>query len=131
MARKRPESEIVKALQPSSGQSYRACEWLSDGRNCRYPATMSTNTHEGGPWYCCLHFQCDSAAYGAQVVDASRSYVHPTPEEIEAERMVEIRANLKALGLERKPGEDARAWRARTMEWMRGRGGFKRFEDAA
>jgi hypothetical protein len=133
MARKRQESELVQALQRATSDSrgYRECEWKSDGRQCRYPATMSTNTHEGGPWYCCHHFGCDSAAFGAQVVDASRDYRHPTPEEIEAERMIEVRASLKAKGLDRQPNEDVRIWRARTSAWMRGKDGMKRFEDAA
>lgn len=133
MARKRPESELVKALQPytATPHGYKQCEWRADGVQCRYPGTISTNTKEGGPWYCGLHFQCDSAAYGASVVEASKDYQHPTAEQIEAEHMREVRASLDAQGLARLPGESALAWRKRTSEWMRGKATAKRFDEAA
>lgn len=130
MARKRPESELVRALHETTGLGYRQCEWISDNRRCLYPGSISTNTHEGGPWYCGLHFQCDSASFGATVVDASRDYRHPTPEEMEAEHLERAKASLKARGLDRRPDETVRQWVHRTARTI-GEPKFKKFEDAA
>lgn len=124
----------VKARPPESPNArplgYRQCEWTSDHQRCRYPGSMSSNTHEGGPWYCSLHFACESAAYGASIVEASRDYQHPTPAELDAAHRAEVSARLKARGLDRQPNETVKQWMKRTSEWMRGKG-TKTFKDAA
>lgn len=110
--------------------SYRTCEWSSDSRQCRYPGSISPNTRDGGPWYCALHYACDSAAYGAEVVRASMDYRHPTIEELQAERTVAALESLKAKGLDRQPSESSKDWMKRTSLWMRGKGP-KRMDEAA
>jgi hypothetical protein len=59
--------------------TYEFCAWKADGDQCRYPGTCSSGLLGGGPWYCSFHFSCTSAAYGAEVVNASRDYVHTHP----------------------------------------------------
>lgn len=114
----------------SRPRGYRQCEWKADGKCCLYPGSFSPNTHEGGPWYCALHDGCDSASYGASVVDASQDYHHPTEDEIMAAHNARAAASLKAQGLDRQPGETIAQWMKRTSEWMRGKGP-KTFNDAA
>lgn len=47
------------------------CQWEADGRRCRYPGTISADTHGGGRWYCAAHDQCADPLLGAQIVEQS------------------------------------------------------------
>lgn len=79
MARKRD----LAALPVLPDLGYPQCAWEADGRRCRYPGTLShvTLASADTPFYCGAHFDCSSPAFGAQVVEASENYQHPTREE--------------------------------------------------
>lgn len=47
------------------------CEWVSEGRRCRFPGGISPHTNGTGPWYCRFHFNCADPKYGAEVVEQS------------------------------------------------------------
>lgn len=87
---------------------YQQCEWTHATDRCRYPGTLSTNTGQGGPYYCRLHFACIDPIFGAQVVDASFDYVHETVQERVDKATAEARANLERMGLGRMAGESER-----------------------
>jgi hypothetical protein len=52
------------------------CDWNANGRRCRYPASISTSTMGGGPWYCGLHYECHDARIGEDYLQASMDYRH-------------------------------------------------------
>lgn len=60
---------------------YPQCDWESEGLRCRYPGAISSATNGEGSRYCRLHYGCDSASYGEQVVQASQDYEHMTSAE--------------------------------------------------
>jgi hypothetical protein len=120
MARKRTEIQEALAQQSSSTPlGYQQCEWMAGDERCRYPGTMSTNTHEGGPYYCRLHFGCDDGMWGATVVTASRDYVHPTPADINAAHAARANAYAAEQGLNRHPDESRQMWIRRVMVWVK------------
>jgi hypothetical protein len=126
----KPGSNYVGASFPLG---YQQCEWESSGERCTYPGSISTNTKEGGPYYCRLHFGCRDGAYGAQIVEASRDYRHPTEAEILAEHTQRAHKSLKELGLERREGETVSAWIKRTAGYVKAKqqGVAKPLENAA
>lgn len=128
---RRRDPEIDKALGSTAAWplGYQQCEWES-GERCKYPGSMSTNTHAGGPYYCRLHFGCESAQLGAIIVEASRDYHHPTPEDIARTHAEGVRARLGPLGLLRQPDETVIAYRARTLEWMKSKATYRKMENA-
>lgn len=56
------------------------CAYRVNGERCNYPGTISSIVHTGtepnhpGPWYCRWHFECESPAFGEQIVVESRNY---------------------------------------------------------
>ena len=73
-------------IQPIAGKTqkswplgYRQCDWSANGKQCRHPATISQDTRGEGQVFCSLHYACTDPAFGAQVVQASRDYVHVKP----------------------------------------------------
>lgn len=110
---------------------YQQCEWISNRERCSYPGSLSLNTHEGGPYYCRLHFGCDDPVFGAQIVEASRDYVRPAESEALAAHNARARELMVAQGLAQRAGESAAAWRRRMIFWMKERTKFRTFEDAA
>lgn len=112
--------------KPGFPLGYQQCEWLSGQARCKYPGSISTNTREGGPYYCRLHFGCESGHFGSQIVEASRDYQHPTAEEVSAKHTLEAKERLKDKGLLRLPGESPEAFRARCMAWMKSQATYKR-----
>jgi hypothetical protein len=120
MARKK--SELVTALEQSSNPhplGYQQCEWLSGDVRCRYPGSISTNTHEGGPYYCRLHFGCDDGHWGATVVEASKDYRHPTQAELNAAHLERALDYMTQKGLDRHPDESRQMWVRRVMVWVK------------
>ena len=119
MARKR-DSEIVKALH-ANDLGYQQCEWESAGERCRYPGSMSTNTHEGGPYFCREHFACKDPMWGATVVEASRDYRHVEPggPEYLAAATQKAKAALEGSGMARQPGESFDAYRKRCVRFVK------------
>ncbi len=126
------QAELVKGVCPECGEykkaqdkpagfplGYQQCEWLSGQDRCRYPGSISTNTHEGGPYYCRLHFGCESGHFGAQIVEASQDYRHPTEDELAAEHTRKARERLGPLGLLKAQEESPEAYRARCMAFMK------------
>lgn len=75
MARRRPLDE-PKGLPLLDG--YKACGWSVDGEQCRYPATISKSALADATslFFCSKHFSCEDAVAGADIVHASRDYVH-------------------------------------------------------
>ena len=98
MARKDESSAL--SFRASNPAGYQQCDWDSAGRRCRYPGSISTNTGAGGPYFCRLHFGCADPIFGAQIVEASQDYQHPTEAERMAERQKEADAFCKKMGLE-------------------------------
>lgn len=75
-------------------QSDHQCAWVASGERCRYPGSISAQTNGGGPWYCSLHFGCDSGIAGHDIVLASRSYRPLRPDEISKEFQLVVQADL-------------------------------------
>lgn len=74
------QAEKAGGLPPIPGKSegFTRCAWRAHGEQCHYAGTTSHNTVGMGPWYCRFHAAPDiSMAYGAQVVEQSRSGVMP------------------------------------------------------
>jgi hypothetical protein len=120
MARKK--NEAVEALRQQSNPhplGYQQCEWMAGEVRCRYPGSISTNTHEGGPYYCRLHFGCDDGSWGATVVEASKDYTHPTQAEINAEHVKRAKSFMAQHGLARHPDESLPMWTRRVMVWIK------------
>jgi len=128
----RKKYELVEALTPTSQPlGYQQCEWVA-GEQCRYPGSISTNTHEGGPYFCRLHFGCDDGHWGATVVEASKDYLHPTDAELRAEHTKRANAYAAEQGLERHADESRQMWVRRVMVWVKARQkGIGKMDEAA
>lgn len=110
----------TKSSSPQSMTlGYQQCEWQAWGEQCRFPGSMTTNTHEGGPYFCRAHFACDDPAFGAQVVEQSRDYKHPTEQEINAAHVKRAKEALKLIGLDRRADESFEAWRKRMVVFIK------------
>lgn len=118
----RKKSEIAKALSSQARHplGYQQCEWEAESQ-CLYPGSLSTNLHEGGPYYCREHFACKDPVWGATVVEASKDYRHIVPGSAEylAQATRTAQEGLKASGMERRPGELFSIYRGRCMRFMR------------
>lgn len=90
---------------------YQQCEWDSGGVRCKYPGSLTTNTHEGGPYYCRHHFGCDDPIFAADVVEASQDYRRETDAEVVARMNAEAKKNLaEKYGLVRGESESSKAY---------------------
>jgi hypothetical protein len=103
----------------SAPNGYQQCEWIAANEQCRYPGSITTNTHEGGPYFCRLHFGCDDGHWGAQIVEASRDYKHLSLAELIQEQTERAKENLRAKGLARRPDETPGAWRKRMIAFWK------------
>jgi hypothetical protein len=96
---------------------YQQCEWESNGERCKFPGSMSTNTHSGGPYFCRLHFACDDPAYGSQVVEGSRDFHRETTQEAIDRLTAEARKSLAERGLQKRKGESLSSYLGRLRAW--------------
>lgn len=99
---------------PQERVTYSQCEWSTDSQLCRYPGSMG-----GGPWYCRLHYGCKDPIFGAQIVQASMDYQHPTQEEIDAEARRKSTEYCQRIGMTRKDGESEQAYAIRRRNWLK------------
>jgi len=104
---------------PSQSVGYSVCEWETDGHRCRYPGSMSTNMGGTGPWYCRLHYGCKDPIFGAQIIQASMDYKHPTPEEIDAEARRKSTEYCQKIGMTRRENESPEAYAIRRKQWLK------------
>lgn len=81
------------------------CSWHANGKRCRYPGSLSSNTNGAGPWYCRYHFGCTDPVIGAQILDESQEYKPVTKGDQEREHSEAVAKRLKAKGLDQKAGE--------------------------
>ena len=47
------------------------CEFVSNGQQCRFPASMSLGTLGDGRWFCALHHRGPTQAEAAEIVERS------------------------------------------------------------
>lgn len=99
MARIKPQAE-AKGLPIL--RSYPPCSWSVDGEPCRYPGTMTKSTlaEPDTQWFCSKHFDCEDPVAGADIVAASRDYVHRPAGQSVAELQAEAAQYCKDNGIE-------------------------------
>lgn len=121
---------MAQGVSKQSPLGYSQCDWEADGLRCRYPGSMSTNLACTGPWYCQPHYSCRDPLFGAQIVQASMDYKHPTEDEIVAETRRRQHAYCASIGMLRKDGESPESYAVRRKNWLRERF-TKVFKEAA
>jgi len=121
---------MAQGVSKQSPLGYSQCDWESDGLRCRYPGSMSTNLACTGPWYCQPHYSCRDPIFGAQIVQASLDYQHPTQEELDAEARARAEAYCRSVGMLKRDGESSESYTRRRKEWLRERF-TKVFKEAA
>ena len=106
---KAPElSAGIKSGEIDPNFGYIRCDWDSPSGRCRYPGALSSGTSGRGPWFCSAHWDSPSRQIGAQIVEASLDYRHPTPEQVLAEHQARADKVCADLGLDTV--EKKRAW---------------------
>lgn len=98
---------------------FEQCSWETDGRQCRFPGSVSHSVTGGGPWYCAKHARCSDGRTGAAIVNASMSWTRVTRQDAEEIHTARVEAWLQDRGLSRREGEGRSEYIGRLRGFVR------------